>query len=498
MSIGKTVGLAIIIVAICPILLGMVWPDDTEQVDSWEAAPGIDITGDLANKQISVFDTYTGPLNNLSVFREPVDALQFPDPIGTTDTENPYPVSEIESTTTAGSVAISELVGTGKPRYGIGSGTGFRITGDDALYSYGDYWPATNTLILYDEDTVPIKTIAPQLSDVVSGDVTLITFGVAAEWVDLSLGLAGGPSPWIWVNGLINRSVDLWVRMTATPFANTVQIDNLTLTRADAAITVSDGNTSAELGSAYSYINIRLEESRSIVTGLIGVDGFQDLNFTEGNSLEFARSGSLEYIAMKGSYMQWWVKSTVSAIGSTSGIRDSNFSPEAYFGSAHSWQAQIINPSTFGSSIVVAVGGEALTLGVNDAGNVEVTNMITGEKTSEPVRGLRILSLVIDGEQRIFMDGIQVLSAAPGNTEICLEGDWYTSVVISKVTQTTDTNLIWTGGFGLDQAGYCMVGLMSCVAVAIAGSVWGRTSGESVLALHITMILCGSAYLVMM
>lgn len=499
MSTGKTVGLAIIIVVICPIVLGMVWPTDTEQVDSWKTEPGIDITGDLANRTIAVYDTYTGPMNNLSIYRQTTDALQFPDPIGTTDTPNSYPVSAIESTATASSVTISDLTGTGKARYGIGSSAGFTVTGDSTLYSYGDYWPATNVLVLYDENTVPVRTVTPKLTDTITGSLTVITFEAPTEWMDLKEGLAGGTSQWVWVNGLKNRAVDMWVRMTNTPFANTIHVDSLALTRANGVITISDGTTTAELGSTYSFVRIHLEDAAATVTGLIGVDGFQDTSYTEGNSLEFSRTGPLEYVLMQGSYMQWWVKSTVSAIGSTSGIKDSSFSPEAYYGT-HSWQAQIINPSTFGSSIVIAIGTDALTLDVDDARNVTITNTATGESFTEPVRGLKILSLVIDGKQQIYVNGIQALtSETPQASNIGLGGEWYTSVVVSKVTQTTETHYLWgVGTFGFDQASFCMVGLMACVCVAIAGSVWGRTTGESVLALHITMILCGAAYICMM
>lgn len=500
MNTGKLVGLAIIVVVIAPVLVGFVWPTGTEDIDSWEAEPAMDITGDLSNRSISVYDTYTGPLNNLTIYKQSQDALVFPSPRSETDNPNSYPVSDIEGSAQAQSLTISDMLGTGKARYGIGSTTGFTITGDATVYTYGDFWPATNVLVLYDEDTNPVKTLTPAHSDVITGDIAIITFGEPRAYVDLNDGLGGSLSWWAWLNGLHNKSVDIWIQMTHTGFPNTIYVDSLEITWNN-GLTVTDGTETKQLGKVYEFIDVKLEEGKATVTGLIGVNSFTDSTYSEGNSLEFSRSGTLDAIAMRGTYMGWWVKSTTSAIASTTGISDSSFVPEDYYAS-HSWQVQVINPSTFGSSIVIATDDETqiLTYSISEGRTIHITNLVTGEASDVPVRGLRILSLVLDGKQEIFIDGMQVMSiATPQNITVTLEGDWYTSVILSKVTQSTTTSYTWNiGNFGLDQAGFCFVGLLSCVAVAIAGSLWGRTSGESTLALHITMILCGIAYLVML
>lgn len=497
MNTGKLVGLAIIIVVITPILVGYVWPSGTEDVDTWETDKAIDITGDLSNRDIVIYDTYTGPLNNLTVWNESQDALIFPSPRSETSVENSYPVSAIESTTQAQSLTVSDMLGTGRARYGIGSGTGFTVTGETGTYAYADFWPATNVMVLYDSDSVPVKTFTPELSDIVTGDLTVLTFDEPRAYVDLSGGLGGSAQYWLWLNGLDNRSVTFWINLTHTGFSNTVYIDGLTLTWND-GLTVSDGTTTEPFGKVYSFVQITLTKDTATVTGLIGVDGFTDSTYSEGNSVEFARSGSLSTVYMKGTYMGWWVKSTVSGIGSTTGIRSSSFTPEDYTG-IHSWQFQIINPSTFGSSITLAYGGTETVWNVSEGRTISITNLVTGETEEEPVRGLRVLSLVIDGTQKIYFNGIEAVSITPQDVAVTLDDEWYTSVVLSKVEQGTSTNYIWNvGSFGLDQTSFCFIGLLSCVAVAIAGSLWGRTSGESTFALHITMILCGVAYLVML
>lgn len=496
MNTGKVVGLAIIIVAICPILVGMVWPTGTETVDTWEAQPGIDVTGDLASRQIDVYDEYTGPMNNLSVYYDGIDALQFPTPRQTTTTPNSYPVSEIRATQPAQSVTIMDLQTEGGPRFGIGSASGFTVTGQTGTFDYADYWPKTNVLVLYDSDTKPVATYTPKSTDTFTGTLTIISFNAPTEYIDMAEGLTGNAAGMIWVNGLHNRGVDMWISFTHTPFANTFSIGSLSFTWTGSTMTVTDGTTTAELGSAYTFMAISLAEESSTVTGLIGAEGFTDLTYAQGNSLTFAGQTDLDAIGIRGTYFSWWVKQTDSVMGGTSGMRDSSLVPESYFGQ-HAWQVTIVNPSTFGTALRIA-GPASLDYPIED-GSIEVTNIKTGEASSMAVRGIRILSLVLDDMQHIYIGGVEVARASPQDTGILFEGDWLTSVVVSKVVQGQKENYVWTaGGFGLEQGAYCMVGLMACVCVAIAGSVWGRTTGESVLALHITMILCGAAYICMM
>lgn len=500
MSTGKTVGLAIIIVVICPIILGMVWPTSTETVDVWDVQPAMDLTSDLADREITVYDSYTGPLNNLTVYVPSVDALQFPTPRATTDVPNAYPVSSIESTEAVQAVTISDMANSGKARYGIGSSTGMFYSGASGSYNYADYWPATNVLTLYDAYMNP-TTVTPAGTDTITANggqtISLITFGATSDYIDISQGFSRSSTRWVWLNGLENRSIEMWLYWVPVNFSNIITIDSLTLTRsADGTITVTDGTVTEVLGSAYTYTRIVLEsDGTASVTGLIGVDSFQDTSFTAGNTVDglTCTQDVKLFVSMKGTYISWWVKRTVSSIATTTGIDNSAFTPDSYWPS-HAWQVQLINPSTFGSSI--GIGG--ITYPVTD-GSITVTNIDDGETTDMPVRGMRILSLVLDGQQHIYANGIPILTISPQAVTISLNGQWYMSVVLSEVQQGEKTNYIWDiGSFGFDQQSFCLVGLLSCVGVAIAGSVWGRTSGESVLALHITMILCGVAYLVML
>lgn len=492
MSIGRLCGLAVIAVVIVPIILGMVWPTGTEEVDTWEVEPGIDITGDLSNRAVPIWDAYRGPLNNLSVWYPGTDLLTFPTPSEQTDVPGAYPVASVDSTTSAASVGISEMLGHSYSRVSIGTLAAMTITGDATEYHYADYWPGTNTLVFYGDSMEPAKTLTPDYSDVItaaSGTLEITRFGAPTAYMDASKGLASAPAAWMWMNGMSNQSVDIWVRMLHTSVAR-FYVDLIQITWDGTSISVTDGTTSATLGSVYDYVSIRLNaDGTAAVSGLIGVDSFLDRSYTVGNAIELRSSGHLDNIPMLGTYADWWVSSTVSAVGSTAGIKDSSFSPEAYFG-VRSWQATIVNPSTSGNSLTIGQ-----TVYPVSGGSITVTSLADGETTEQAVRGMRILSLIEDGQQAIYINGIPAIRANPSNVAITLDGEWLASVVIAKVTQSTATRMTWDiGSFGFDQTAFCMCGILACAGVAVAGGLWGRASGSTVLPLYVTLIICGIAY----
>lgn len=498
MGVGKLCGMAVIVVLVIPILIGMVWPDGTEEVDIWEVNPGMDITGDLSNRPIPIWDTYTGPLNNLSFYDYNSNKIIFPAARDTTDVPNAYPVSSIESSSFETSVTIEDLATSGKARFILTApGNGLTITDDSGAYHFGDYWPATNTLILYQNtatETVPVKTMTPKMTDVISGSLTINTYAAPTEYVNAAEGLISPATPGFWINGMQNSYVDIWVRMLHTPSAR-FYVDLLQITwDANDGISITDDSTTAVLGSVYEYISIRLySDGKATVTGLIGVDNFLDRSYTEGNSIEFLSSGHLDSIPMLGTYSDWWVFSTISTIGSTTGINNSDFSPEAYYGT-HSWQVQLINPSTFGTDLQIAIGGSSVDYPIT-SGSIEITNVDTLETSKANIRDMRILSLVSNGTQTIYINGIPVMEETAAAATITLGGNWLVSVVVSKVIQSTSTQYTWDiGSFGLDQTSFCVIGMLSCVAVMIIGSLWGRRNGESVLTLSVTMIICGIAF----
>lgn len=502
MSVGKLCGMAVIIVIIAPVILGMVWPTGTETKDVYEIEPAMDLTDGLESRDIPVFDTYKGPLNNLSEFslRQGDLFLGYPVPWSTTQTPNNYPYVAPSPTGSEESITILDMAQSGKTRWTL---TGpMEYSGDGEIYEYADYWPATNALMLYSTQDPP-KRITPQSTDTLTAtglDIQPMSYGTPAAWIQTAAGLRPHTAnPAIWTNGLDNRSVTMWVSLKTAPVGPWIEVEGVRLSIDTAGlVTVTSGQESEFIGSAYKFFELQITPGSITVTGLIGVEDFNDMTYNRGNSVTMAYEADypdgVPYILIQGTdYAAWWVKSTESAIGTAKGIRDANIVPDAYWPS-HAWQLQLINPSTFGTDLKIG----ALTLPVS-SGSVTVTSLDDGETSSQPIRGMRILSLVLEGQQQIYVNGIRVIEQSPGAVTVSLDGDWYVSVVLSKVTQETVDTYTWNiGSFGFDQAAFCLVGLMSCVAVAIGGTIWGRRSGERVLALQITMVLAGAAFLVMM
>lgn len=502
MNVGKTCGMAVIVVAIIPVILGMVWPDGTETIDVWNVEPGIDVTGDLSNRDIQIWDTYTGPMNNITIYdpNSMYGELTFPHAVAQTDVPNSYPVSLLESATTASSITIGDIGTTDKARYGIWDNHGFTITGQTGTFRYGDYWPGTNTLFLYDASHTPVKAITPEYTDVITGSLSVATFYAPLGYVDITQGLQAN-STFTWVGTLENRSVDLWVKISRFINGSYIEIDDIKIFWNGSSVAVSDYSdpdnvTTTILGSVYDWVSVRLSNGTAEISGLIGVDSFVDMAYTEGNKITLDYSGPLNNIPMRGSNSAWWVKSTVSAVGTTKGIKDSTLTPSDYFG-ANAWQFQIINPSVFGDSIVFTKNGTSTAYPI-DSGAITVTNLVTGGQSTEAVRGMRVLSLIEGGAQNIYINGIKAMQyPASGDVTVTFSGPWMASIVTAKVVQSQQERYTWdTASFGFDQTAFCTVGMLSCALVGIVGSFWGKRTGESVAALYLVMGVCAAAYII--
>ena len=497
MNAWRTCGFALLVVIVAPLVLGFMWPSGTVTEDVWEVEQGIDITNSLNNREIDVWDYYRGPLNNLSVYKPLMDGLYFPT-ADTTTVPNNYPIAAVESTTTVQDVDLSTLAMSGKARYTVFGD--FTVTGDPTTYYFGDYWPNTNTLIVYQmnpgllPDTV--KTLSPKAGDEITGtDLTLKTFGAPTGYIDLKKGLSGVQSVSGWTNELRNRTVEMWVTFDESEYSNSISIEGLTLTRAaDGLVSATYGGTTEALGSAYRFISVVFDLEKIQVRGLMGPEDFGATTYTVGNAVSFdsPRTGEIRSLTLSGQGYHWWIKQTMTAISTTRGISDSAVVPDSYY-PTHAWQMQIVDIATFGKSLTIA----GINYPVTD-GSITVTNADTGESSMVPVRGLRILSLVLDGQQEISVSGVTVLKQTPRSVTVSMDGQWYASVVLSKVNQSEVTNYVYTpGSFNFSKSAYCIVGILACAGVAVGGSLWNKNK-DSTIPLYIAMGCAGACYLIMM
>lgn len=501
MNAWRTCGFALLIVVATPLLLGYAWPSETYTEDVWNVEQGIDITDSLNNREIDVWDYYRGPLNNLTRLHIGPDNLTFP--VATsTSTPNNYPIAPLETYEYVNSVDFSTLSMSGKARYVMFGD--LTLTGDQTVYNWADYWPNTNTLILtkvgYESDDV--KTVSPRAGDQITGDNTyLVTFGAPTGYIDLKKGLTGNSDTMGWTNELRNRSVEIWIQIDEE---EAVTIDGLRLERSAAGlISATYGGVTESLGSAYPFISVVFDMEKIDVRGLIGPEDFASTNYTIGNVITFEapRQYEISGLSMVGYSYHYWVKQTMTAISTTRGISDSAVVPDSYY-PTHAWQLQIVNPATFGESLTIAGISYPVTNGTIDVTGLPdidpETNVDNTVHETVPVRGLRILSLVLDGQQEISINGIAVLQQTPRSVTVSMDGQWYSSVVLSKVDQSEVTHYIHTpGSFNFSMQSFCIVGLLTCAIVAVGGSLWNKDK-DSTIPLYIAMGCAGACYLIMM
>lgn len=502
MNAWRTCGFALLVVIVAPLVLGFMWPSGTVTEDVWEVEQGIDITNSLNNREIDVWDYYRGPLNNLSRFHIGPDNLTFP--LATsTSTPNNYPIAPLESYEYVNSVDFNTLSMSGKARYTMFGN--LTLTGDQTVYDYADYWPNTNTLILtktFASGSDSVKTVSPKAGDQITGNNTyLVTFGAPTGYIDLKKGLTGNSNTMGWTNELRNRSVELWIQIDEE---EAVTIDGLRLERSAAGlISATYGGVTESLGSAYPFISVVFDMEKIDVRGLIGPEDFASTNYTIGNVITFEapRQSEIQSLSMVGYSYHYWVKQTMTAISTTRGISDSAVVPDSYY-PTHSWELQIVDIATFGTSLTIAGINYPVT-----NGTIEVTGLPDIDPETHvdntihetvPVRGLRILSLVLDGQQEISINGITVLQQTPRSVTVSMDGQWYASVVLSKVNQSEVTNYTYTpGSFNFSKSAYCIVGILACAGVAVGGSLWNKNK-DSTIPLYIAMGCAGACYLIMM
>lgn len=512
MTPSKACGLAVIGVVIIPILLGVAWPTGTETVDVWEVGRGLDLSQDIATDDVPVWTEYDGPINMANALIYSGDSMtQIPiRPVATTSQQGTYPNVVLSSTTQTGStVALSDFWTAQDPHNRIILKGGFSIIGGDGtIYNFGCYWPALDVLTLYKGagDIIATNITGNHMSK--AHDLTLTPVGNPIEissydisgYTDITEGYKGfavNNHVFRWGNGYHNSLVEIWFKIpeSATGTAGAGNID-ITYSNGSILITNTDTDESKPLGTteAYPYVAIVFDSGKVSVSGLIDVENFADTEYAYGHTLEWDSAIHDTVLMEADSTIVWMVKRTVSDIGTAKGILDAVFKPETYY-PTHSWQVSLTSPAAFGTAIKIG----SMTYPISADGQIEITNISTSEQTAVPIRGMKILSLVLDGNQEIRIEGIPVISTTPQDTRIELQGGWWVSVILSQVTQTQATNYVWdVGSFGFDKTAFCGVGLCSCVAVAIVGGLYGRGRQSNYLPLLITMGICAAAYLVML
>lgn len=184
--------------------------------------------------------------------------------------------------------------------------------------------------------------------------------------------------------------------------------------------------------------------------------------------------------------IMYWASATYHA-GSYSVIVDNSIQLTDYFPGVTS-SAELRSVSQYGTAIDLPNNAN---LPVTD-GKITITDT-DGETHTLPVRNLTLLAVWNGTDYDCYADDFAIgTSAAPA---IGLDGTWLLTAYVFKTTAYTYTTQDWVAGsFNLDEAGFCVVGLICAFAAFVVAGLWGRKSGSKVLALMIIAGICGFVY----
>ena len=485
-----------IIVAV-PIIVGYCWPTDSEMEPTWTTEDGSDITESLATVDIPIIDTYNGPNNNLWTYFLGGRPSYHPVSIGDSPSNIPDSAitSTVETLTSSESMDPADFSGYRLDIYPL---TGYVDILKDGIpldhqFSSIAYYPDSASIWGLEFSKMVHITVTPDMRIAYGAyaspshpvQVIFSEYAPTGKYVDLSAGFElDSQQDVYWSNGLMNRGATIWIKndpgtsITIGPWNQagvTLNVNNTMITA---------NNVLLGSSAAYPYTEIEFHADGITVKGIIGADTFLDGGYSYGNVLELGGTiSSFETMAMRGTAI-FEIKRTTSEIGTSKGMQDATITPYDYF-PHYSWQVVLSQPAQFGDHISIGGGSYYVYDGAIHIG----TDVV-------PIRDMAILSLLLDGVQHIYINGFEVRSESPNPDEhIVLWGDWYVNVEIYDVSQGVQEHYLWSiGSFGLDHTGYCMVGIMTALTMALAGGMYGKRSASKAAVILLISGMSAAAY----
>lgn len=492
----------LIIVAV-PLIVGYCWPTDSEIENTWTTENELDITPSIATRDIPIIDTYSGPNNNLWLYQ--LNGNTVIEPVGISDSPSNIPDTTVSASaeilTSSRSFDPADFTGY---RYDIyGPNAHIQILKDGVPLDYFDfssvsYYPDSASIWALELGRMVHINVTPDMRIAYGGgaspsnpvQVFYAEYTPTGKYVDFSKGFRlDSQQDLYWSNGLNNISASIWIK---TDTIGSITVGPWDQGPSVTIITTADSITAGGLllGSpaAYPFVEIEITHPDGIrVKGVLGADSFTDGTYSYGNVLDLGGEVP-EFVTLKmNGTATYEIKRTVSEIGTGKGILNATITPYSYY-PHYSWQVSLTNPASFGDSVTVMGTTYPVSGGVIE---------IPGAAEPVPIRDMAILSLQLDGGQHIYINGIEVWTGAPDPTaSVILNGAWYVDVSIYDVEQGVKDHYLWdVGGFGLDRTGYCMVGIMTSLAMALAGGMYGRRSaGKAAIVLLISGMSAAAYY----
>jgi hypothetical protein len=311
-----------------------------------------------------------------------------------------------------------------------------------------------------------------------------------------------------WSNGLDNSQVDYLLRFDGSLGESySVQVDFITddgtfplsIKRDGATGRISvmgDGTSWIPLGgglnNVFRYILLRYDaqtENKITVTGLTGMTSFIT-SYTQSmaNTVTVFEDVSNPLLAAAMSVgnssgkVSAFVPRSLSILGIQPVIKDSSVTMDDYWPYMN---AMMVIPS-------VAVYGSSITI---EGTTYAVTNgRITIDDIEYPIVGMQILRL----DDGTYINGNLVLDGYRNGT-ITFDGTWLFNAYLYKVTETMQNVYYWDwGSFSISMEEFCVIGVITAGLTLIALALYGKRSGNKVLALMITAGCVAMVYMALL
>lgn len=555
MNNAKLCVAVILLSVICPVIVGYAWPVDQSTVINYEVGSPTNITNDMMNGDIGVFNYYTDIYNNnMNVYWTITSAAAdledervfLNEPLVTSASASPIP--DIQGVFEEMDISVHTLSHT----YTIDPYTFWNLQcPDDTVVvwdvQYPDdtvtvtlklatdniqvqrviYYPLSDVMIYITEDQTAIRPADYQAivyTYTANGDYTIAwAHATEADYADLKYGFklpapSGGGLRGGWYNGFNNAGIDILFDMTDNigysaaymTFGSTSIVVDVYQDIVRLAVTQNGQTTVESLGSAdiYPFALLRIDtySEKIELSGLRGMTSMLDdyqgkirhtLTVHWDDADDFTTFQIHGSVGPSG-HMAWFVPRTISDIGTVRGMVDATIDPIGYGGYNVQLQLRAVQLHPIDNyAVMLTLNGVDSWYGRVDVhGNLYFPYPFLG---NEPYNLNNLIIAIIDNT--VYINGQPIIEYGTDITsaDIVFYGDWLMSVYLFPISEVPGKAYAWAvGGFGLDVSGFCTVGLMTSGGSCLAASLYGRRSGAKVALVALTAAICAVVYLIVL
>lgn len=523
----KNSSMAALIVTVCiiaPLIVGYAMPVGETEHTSYESSSILNITGELANDNLPIYNAYSGA-NNM-IYSMAGDYIA--EANRETSAVSPYPSMTVEywkeTTWSGGTGPVPVKDGGVVYRLSVYTASSSTYWTDNYNNRYQTVYVNSNGATNPDDLKYTINGIN-NVTNKVDFDLQGVRLQGSGQYyvtisamnndryADLSYGYQIHDIDWI--NGYTNQTVWFILRASANPTNASVQFTSGSYLNYP-VVQIKDGvwqlnqtadNSPQNLGSAraYEYVLVEIDTylHKCKLSGLIGMTGFND-DWT-GKVAKTVEIGKVAYDPMvkikvhfdgndESSFSGWFVPRAMVQTGFGIGLVNSIVNPSGFCDvKTEPWEVRLDNPAAFGDSIRFT-GSADLWYNVD---KTDGTITVAGKKI--PVRGMIIDYIPYEGSHALEINGTVVATGLANSPSIYFAGNWWVYVYFTQLEEYSYKTYDWEpGGFGIDETGFYSLGLLSSVGCAVAGGLSGRRSGEHAGIVLLVSTICGIVYIILL